>query len=227
MKIAIILLGLTTVAITVSAAIFDGVRDFRWGQDQRAVSLAANLEEHFPKDINGWKSVSDIELDKTSTTMLSPFGFINRRYQKGERSAQLFILLGPTGPTVVHTPDICYDVREYQKMGDRVAITLEDNGATKSKCWQTRFKHRRVDRRSPYLSSWYAWTIDGTWHCPELPRVFFANQRILFKIQVVSEYSDQNAMTNDQEMTDFINEIVRQLRKKVIKAAEASSGKKA
>jgi hypothetical protein len=125
----------------------------------------------------------------------------------------VFILLGPTGPTAVHTPDICFSSRDYTIAEKRQVASVGGDSASPSKCFETRFQSSDASGR--YLKSWYAWTVDGNWAATENTRYHFAGNRYLFKIQIATAYADRESMENDKAMGKFIAEIEQALRLKV------------
>lgn len=213
MKLQLILALLFVVAVTCVPAIYDGQRRFRWGNDEEVRELANRLNA-FPKVIGEWEMLSEVELDEASANQLQPLAIVNRVYfnRSTQRQANVFVLLGPTGPTAVHTPDICFNSRNYRKLGKRRVTKVSPESRLGSKCFQTQFQSRDVN--TTYLDTWYAWTVDGTWQAPEQPRYHFANNRYLFKIQIVTRYATRDELDNEA-MTDFVKTIDETLRRQV------------
>lgn len=214
MKPALILTTLGVVGMTLIPGILDGQRRFRWGTDSELVELASRLED-FPKQIGEWRCASDTLIDKSANSQLQPITYINRVYvnDASQMQASVFILLGPTGPTAVHTPDICFSSRDFSILQKRQIVSVDPANLSPSKCYETRFQSR--DASGTYLKSWYAWTIDGNWQAPDNPRYFFSGSRFLFKIQVVVHYPDVESMEDDKIMDQFLAEIEKSLRIKV------------
>ncbi len=214
MKPALILATISVLVLTLIPAIKDGQRRFRWGEDSEVTLLASRLET-FPKQIGDWRCISDELLGKTSANQLQPLGFINRSYVNDALKMQtnVFILLGPTGPTAVHTPDICFSSREFTIINKRKVVSVDPDRSSRSMCFETNFKSRDVS--GSYLTSWYAWTIDGDWQAPENARYYFAGSRFLFKIQITARYPDLDTMENDKVMRQFLAEIEQNLRSSV------------
>lgn len=214
MKPSLILATIAVLVLTLIPAVQDGQRRFRWGEDSEVNELAARLED-FPKHIGEWRCISDDLIDKASSSQLQPVAYIYRVYVNDSRQMQaaVFILLGPTGPTAVHTPDICFSSREFSILGKRQVVSVAPEYSSPSKCFETRFQSR--DAGGSYMTSWYAWTIDGDWHASENARFHFARSRHLFKIQIATRYADRETMENDKVMHEFVAEIEQNLRLKV------------
>jgi len=211
-----LLLGIAILTIlTIIPAIFDGQRRFRWGKDAEIIELKNKLDT-FPKTIGDWECTSEIPLGKSSREMLDPITTINRIYYNSKRNltTNVLLLLGPTGPTAAHTPDICFNSRDYRKVGTRRLLTLDPNAnansKSTSKCYLTKFVS--LDVNSNGLKSIYAWTVDGTWHAMEKPRFYFAGSRYLFKIQMTAKFLDRDAMDADTVLDEFGLDVERLLR---------------
>lgn len=214
MKFALAICSLIVIVMTIIPAVVDGQRRFRWGEDEETTKFAERLS-NFPSQIGGWKSTGDREISKTSQTQLQPIATIDRVYFNAskQKQAHVFILLGPTGPTAVHTPDICFNSRDFRIIGKRRQIGIETDGSRQSKLFLSQFESR--DANKTFLSSWYGWTIDGDWKAIPGPRYFFAKSRYLFKIQVVSRYASKAAMENDPDMKEFIAELERTIHSQI------------
>jgi hypothetical protein len=210
MKISVLFAIVAVVAMTVAPAVFDGLRRFRWGHDDELSEMASRLHD-FPETLAGWQTIADAEIFAAAVDQLQPAAYINRTYFNASRQkyVNLFLLLGPTGPTAVHTPDICFDSREYRILGDRRLVSLGSD----SQYFATEFESR--DANKNFLKSCYAWTVDGSWKAPEQPRFFFAESRFLLKIQVTAKYPDRPAMDNDPSLEQFLAELQRTLRSQI------------
>ena len=214
MKPALILTTLVVLGMTLIPGVLDGQRRFRWGTDSELIDLASRLDD-FPKQIGEWRCAADELISKSSSSQLQPITYINRVYvsDASQMQASVFILLGPTGPTAVHTPDICFSSRDFSILQKRQVVSVDPANSSPSKCFETRFQSR--DASGSYLSSCYAWTIDGNWQAPENPRYFFSGSRFLCKIQVVVRYPDLESMEDDKILDQFLAEIEKTLRNKV------------
>lgn len=213
MKAIVIAATLFVIAATVYPAYQDGQRRFRWGEDQEVAELAARIDQ-FPKQIGDWVTVSDQELLASVSDILQPFTSISRTYKNTRNNSEVtvFILFGPTGPTAVHTPDICFNAREYRIRGERRSVPIGP-GPAESRCFVTEFVSRSADRH--VLKSWYAWTRDGIWQSPEDARYHFADGRYLVKVQVAAKYDNDRQMQEDRGVQEFMRDLEQTLQNKV------------
>jgi hypothetical protein len=113
-------------------------------------------------------------------------GYVNRTYvnQKTGGEVSLAIIVGPAGPTAVHTPEICYSSQAYSQETPRKAITFADPAGEQHSLWRLTF--RSNDPAAEQLCVHYAWTADGRWQASESPRFEFAGKTMLYKIQMAS-----------------------------------------
>ncbi len=216
MKPILFLIAVAIVAaLTLGPAIVDGQRRFRWGEDDEVAGLAEQIRS-FPKQLGDWQVNTDDTLDRESLRQLTPVEYMTRTYVSPNqgKQVQVVLLLGPTGPIAAHTPDICFNSREYQKIGDREAIPVDPDRPQGSHCYRTKFQSRNVD--SGWLVSWYAWTIDGKWAASANPRFEFARSRYLLKIQVVARYPDRETMEQDTDTPEFLQDLEETLQNHVM-----------
>ena len=210
MNVKLILGLLAVITLTLVPAIVDGQRRFRWGEDDELVKLSENMR-NFPKQIGDWECTTEKPLDTTSAELLTPIASINRVYlnRRKNLSANLFILLGPTGPTAVHTPDICFNSREFKKLSERTRInagpSADQQNSTDSNFFRTEFKSRDINESG--LKSIYAWTIDGQWSAAERPRFEFSRSRYLFKLQATSRFESVDAMKDSRALEIFVSDV--------------------
>jgi hypothetical protein len=133
-----------------------------------------------PLELEGWHLVRETELSKSATEMLQCKGSVRRIYENNKTGdhVSVVVLLGPSGPIAVHTPEICYSSRDYRIERDRVACELNDG----DQLWDLRLK-ANDDRNLP-LRVMYGWTNNGKWQATEQPRFTFGGRPMLYKIQL-------------------------------------------
>jgi hypothetical protein len=199
---------IVAVALTVGPAYYHGLHSFRWGEDKQLLEMADQLQK-LPVEIGDWKRVNEKEMSSTEVAQLRPVGYIAREYSNGALNATMFVLIGPTGPTAAHTPDICYDARQYRTLGQRQKTPMGDALIGQSECWSLGFESRNVDRH--LMKTWYAWTVDGKWHAAENPRYSFGDSRFLVKLQIAIFYPDQATMDADNSSSEFVNGVAQHL----------------
>ena len=169
-------------AATVFTAVVQGRMSHRWGTSDAVAKAAARLNE-FPEDFGEWHMISTSKLDEESQRQLECAGELLRVYKNVKTHAKvtLLFLLGPTGPTAAHTPEICMGQREFEALGDRREVAVD-----KDRFWSKRYKLRDVHGES--VSVYWAWmNTTGNWIAPADARYTFAGQPFLYKAQVTCE----------------------------------------
>lgn len=169
------------IAIVVGGAIHGRVTQ-RWSASNELLK-AAEVVEAFPESFGPWRQEKSLEMEDTVAETLQCAGYVTREYFNTETSdrVQLFIIVGPPGPTAVHTPEICYSSRDYEISEDAKKVSLQEDERNHT-FWALKLKSRRpggADRRVHY-----AWTCDETWRASEAPRYEYGGMPYLYKIQV-------------------------------------------
>jgi len=179
---------LIAVLVTAASGLIDGRIQNRWGISAKMAAAARTLQE-FPADFGPsgcWRMQSSGELEANVQGVLQCAGYLLRKCvnaQSGE-VVDAIVLLGPTGPISVHTPDICYSSREYSIVAEPERIALSDPQGVEHEFWGMTLERR--DAAGDRLRVYYAWTTGGPWAAPSQPRFSFAGQPYLYKLQVVA-----------------------------------------
>jgi len=129
--------------------------------------------------------VEESPMDRATIEMLQCAGYVNRRYvnQKTGQSVSLAIIVGPPGPTAVHTPEICFSSRAYEREGERALVRL-GTPAKRDTFWQVDFSARNI--MAGKLRVYYAWSRGRHWEAANSPRFEFGAAPMLYKIQLAS-----------------------------------------
>jgi hypothetical protein len=192
------------VAVSVTTAVLQGRMRHRWGTSDAVRNAAARLQE-FPQDFGDWHMTAARDLDDDSLRQLECASSMDRVYtnrKTGEKVALLFIL-GPTGPTAVHTPEVCIGQREFAALGDRRSVAA-GNGS--DRFWNKRFKSKNVHGES--MSVYWAWSTGGAWLAAKDARYAFAGNPYLYKAQITSNYPDTpgaEANGGQRFLSDFVS----------------------
>ena len=124
-RIRFILTLALVVAVTVSAVLVQGRMRHRWGPPDGVRRTAARLQE-FPRDFGDWHMTSAGDLDEESRSQLECVGEMVRVYTNARtgESVSLLLILGPTGPTAAHTPEICLGQSDFATLGERREVAV-------------------------------------------------------------------------------------------------------
>ena len=94
------------VLLTLSSGVLYGKYSQRWGPPADLTGAAAQLEK-LPRQLGNWKLAEERPMEDSTVEMLECAGYVNRRYvnQQSGQTVNLAIIVGPAGPTAVHTPE--------------------------------------------------------------------------------------------------------------------------
>ncbi len=158
----------------------------RWG---RPVDLAesAELLATFPKNFGDWEMVAEHQLAEPVRKVLNCAGYVSRGYVHGPTKAlvNLVVIVGPPGPTSVHTPDVCYSSQAYRSQGGREAVAIGGGtNGSKGQFWMLTLRPNDLESRP--LRTYYAWSDGGTWNASENPRLEYGGKQLLYKLQLAT-----------------------------------------
>ena len=179
-------------AVGVGLVLFSGViygnYSQRWGPPADLIAAGSHLKS-FPDQLGNWVLVEELPMGDSPLAMLECAGYVNRRYlnQESGETVNVAIIVGPPGPTTVHTPEICYSSRAYDLQDQRRSIVIGAAPAVEHSFWYVDFKTRNV--LADELRVYYAWSRGERWEASASPRVEFAAAPLLYKIQLAGTIS--------------------------------------
>jgi len=170
----------TVLVLTLVSGTLYGRLTQRWGASTDLVAAADHVRD-FPRTLGAWKMSEDSTMSDKVQHMLECAGYVNRTYlhQKTGQSIGLAIIVGPPGPTAVHTPEICYSSRSYTIEDSPQKTVVDEPGHS---FWGIRFKSRHAGTQP--LQVYYAWNNGKQWEATDNPRIQFGGHKLLYKIQV-------------------------------------------
>ena len=123
-------------------------------------------------------------MKESVANMLECAGHVTRRYQNKTTgdNITLTIIVGPPGPTAVHTPEICYSSRSYSIKENRKRVNLDSAQSGPNPLWQATFRSNRI--ATDILHAYYAWSTGESWQASKNPRYQFGGLPLLYKIQI-------------------------------------------
>jgi len=97
------------------------------------------------------------------------------------------LMVGPTGRVTVHTPEVCFGGRDYERESARVRIPfgvqLASGEVIEDAFWRVDFVGRTLDVNNR-ISFYWAISTGGPWEARENPRWEFRTYRFVYKLQV-------------------------------------------
>jgi hypothetical protein len=115
-------------------------------------------------------------------------GHVHRSYVNREtgETVNVALIVGPSGPTAVHTPEICFSSRAYEITDPRETKFFGASGdSDSSSLWKTRFRSQNAEAGE--LQVYYGWSTGGAWTASQSPRFEFGGSPLLYKIQVSAQ----------------------------------------
>ena len=128
------------------------------------MTAAADNLRTMPKQLGDWQMTEEMDMGELTEEMLECAGHVTRRYVNRKSGARItmFIIVGPPGPIAVHTPEICFSSRDYEKYEQkRTQASFDSDEAEPHLLWQTAFRSKRIT--TDILDVYYAWSTGGTW----------------------------------------------------------------
>lgn len=200
-------------ALTVSSGIIHGRLTGRWGQAEILASAGKRLNDLPKADFGDWQFVEEQPFDDSVAKMLECTGQTARVYLNTKTGARItmFVIVGPHGPTVAHTPDICYSSREYDIHTKRRKKTFKTPDGRRHTFWVMTMKSK--SELDPHLLRvWYAWSDGETWSAKEHPRWDYLGAPRLYKIQLAARVDEASGTDPVEEfLKDFLPELAKHM----------------
>jgi hypothetical protein len=195
------------VGITLVTGVVNGRLTNRWGPTPDMKAAASNLEI-MPQQIGDWQLLSEEPIAPAIVEVLMCAGHVNRRYVNRQtgKIVDVAIIVGPSGPTSVHTPEICYSSRARTMSGPRIRETLTDQDGKAHSFWKLSFNSNSLP--ADQLRVYYAWTADAKWTAAESPRFEFAGKPLLYKLQIATQVSTLDAETTQDPCQQFLTALL-------------------
>lgn len=196
------------VTCTLIAGVLYGRYSQRWGPPADLVAAAEHLKS-MPKNIGPWQLAEELTMGKSARQMLECAGYVNRRYvnQESGKVVNLAVIVGPPGPTAVHTPEICYSSRAYKLRSARQRIHVGDAPADRHSFWGVDFQ--TTNALADGLRVYYAWSLGGHWVSSDSPRFEFAAAPLLYKLQLAGAIETQDGSETQDPGKEFLEELIR------------------
>jgi uncharacterized protein DUF3485 len=183
------LTGLIVLCGTIWGGWLHGRMATRWGADELLTSAGRRLVQPVSEQQGNWRLVKETPFSADVLRVLQCPAHINRAYvhqQTGE-VVMVSVIIGPPGPIGAHTPEICYSSQDFELLGDRSPVTVVDRGELEHSFWQVSMEPRGVEHTSQRVL--YAWGTGSKWSATENPRLEYAGQPYLYKIQLAGPLS--------------------------------------
>ena len=194
----LIALGLTVA----SGAVF-GKMSNRWGPSKDSFAAAKKLES-FPEEFGNWKLLSSEKMTETVVNELECCGHFSRLYgnQESGETVSVAVILGPSGPTAIHIPEICFSSRAHKTIESPKSVAIGDSD---DRFWAMTFESN--DLSASLIRVYYAWTTGNQWSASENPRFAFAMYPFLYKVQLASHAPAGTDLDKNDPCRNFLADI--------------------
>jgi hypothetical protein len=204
--------------LVLGSGVLHGIMDHRWGTSE-AFQAGARRLQAIPMQLGAWQVVKDGELDEPTIKMLRCTGNFLRVYKNKltGREVSVVMMVGPTGPLVQHTPDVCYRSSNYRTDQSRRRVEIVDRSGASHPFFLTTFRENAAAGRR--LQVHYGWYHAGTWRAPENPRTGFSAIPMVYKIQVAT-FIHPNGELNEDVGGEFLKEALPALELELAKSKD-------
>jgi hypothetical protein len=213
-----LIIGIILVTVvTLGMMVYSGTQTGRWSQFSGLIDAQKAVKE-LPKEIGDWEAEGEDQLlDSETIAMLQiQDGYLVRAYRNTKTQAVIYMVLmvGPTGRVVVHTPEICFGGKDYQKEDTRSSVTVpvtttDDSGEWEDSFWRVDFIKQGL--RYVRISFYYSVCTGQQWTATENPRYTFRSYRYAYKIQIqsVTEGDSDNVKKFLEDCLPTIHEFLK------------------
>lgn len=208
-------------SVLVSGAVA-GVFSHRWGVSTDMADAGRRIAD-FPNRFGAWECQTAEAYDPQVAELLECVGNTSRTYRNREtgESVQVAFHVGPTGPTSVHTPDVCFSSQNYTQQGERRRVSIGAATRWGGSFWQSNFRSNGL--RGENIEALYGWTSGDRWTAADRPRFQFAGKPLLYKLQVVAVARGDGTSADTDKDGDraacqrFLNDLLPVLDAQVLK----------
>ncbi|MDR0521894.1 MAG: exosortase-associated EpsI family protein [Planctomycetaceae bacterium] len=211
-KILPVFIGICVIAaVTAGVALGTGLYlTGRWGAFSGQIEAADALKK-IPMVIGNWRAEREETLDDASITMLKiQDSYIYRLYRNELTGAtvHLTLIVGQSGRISVHTPEVCFGGKNYEKQDNPASVlipaavnTVNNDPSSEKKelsdtFWKLDFVSNSLDVDNKRISFYYAVGTGGEWIATRSPRKDFRMYRYLYKIQVQAHSGESGSEDN-------------------------------
>ena len=207
--LAIISSIVVVLVLTLVSGIIQGRMTNRWGVPETSAVAAKRLAEFLEDtEFGDWKCESSRRMSEHVVDMLECAEHIDRTYvnQRTGDTVNVAILLGPSGPISVHTPEVCYSSRAYDIREERQRVSIQSKDGKEDTFWGLTFRSNSLD--ADILRVYYAWTPGRNWEAPKEPRFSFSKYPYIYKIQLAGHLPLEADVDAEDPCRKFLQDFV-------------------
>lgn len=148
---------------------------------------ASEAVAKIPESFGRWRMTHSEPVDDDVVRMLECRAYESRIYVDEETGEKLSFILfvGPAGPLVAHTPDVCYSSAAFEIAEKTEAHVVRGEGDHADTFNRIEFRSKSVSGEKQEV--YFGWRRPaGRWEAPESPRLALGGSPLLYKIQVAA-----------------------------------------
>ena len=199
-------------AVVIGSGVVHGVWTDRWSE-QRDLAESATRLDQLPMIVGAWHG-SPVEMDKDPNTGLA--GMIARRYVNANNGkvVTLFLACGRAGAVCTHTPEVCYAGSGFEVEKPTRFVLPSTTAEAPPEFWTARFVRERASGKT-HLRIFWSWHGSESWKVAENPRLSFAGERDLHKMELIREQITADEPMEGDACVEFMQDLLPALKQSV------------
>jgi Protein of unknown function (DUF3485) len=198
-----LLIGAAVVVLTIASGFVDRRLSMGLSTNVDLAPVGKHLET-LPEQLGEWQLQASRPMEPQIVATLQCSGNVLRKYinrATGE-VIDLSIIVGPAGPTSVHTPEVCYSSRDYEQLGVPKEFQVRARENPLESFWGLSFRARGP--RPDQLTVAYAWNDGDGWRAASHPRFQYSGRRMLYKLQLASNSIPSETSSSHDPIRSFL-----------------------
>lgn len=174
----------------------------RWSISPELAQAPEKLRD-IPLTIGPWVG-EETELDPRQARQGRIQGSLLRRYTHSGNGEMLNLLIvcGRPGPITVHGPEVCLGASGYTLVRPEQQKSINSPGREdRDTFWVGRFQRSRAALTEVMEVTW-SWNATGDWQAVRNPRLYFAPQRVLYKLYISRLVSSSDSPSTEEPVIE-------------------------
>jgi hypothetical protein len=178
---------LASVALLLTYGLAEGIWTNRWSLAPELARAPERLTA-IPRVTGEWEGQED-KLDPRQARQAELRASLVRHYVRQRTGETLHVLLvcGRPGPVAVHAPEVCLGGAGFALRGKADRRTVTSPGLPAGTTFWVGEFHKPGAAVPEECELYWAWNSGSGWQAVDQPRLFFARERVLYKLYVSRE----------------------------------------
>ncbi len=196
------------IAVITIAGVVHGRLSNRWGRHPD-LEHAGKLLTSFPRSFGEWIQDDEKDLGVDVRKILQCAGSFHRVYVNAKTGdvVSAVLIVGPPGPTLAHTPEICLSSQQFERVRGPDPLRITDQAARQHTFHAVEFASKDVSQES--LQVVYGWSDGGAWYVPRFGRFTEGGKLLMYKIQIMVQGSGESEYSRSAEVCQhFVSQFI-------------------